>query len=123
MTKKAEIDGESAHGVEPATLKPDTRLVTGGRDPFAHHGFVNPPVYHASTVLYRSAEDMIAHRGRYVYGDFGSGTIWTLRVSGGRAAAPRRESIRVSGLSSFGEDAAGELYATSLEGDVYRVAR
>jgi glucose/arabinose dehydrogenase len=64
-----------------------------------------------------------ALRGRYVYGDFGSGTIWTLRVSGGRASAPRRESIRVSGLSSFGEDAAGELYATSLEGDVYRILR
>ena len=33
-------------------VKPATRLVTGGRDPFANHGFVNPPVYHASTVLY-----------------------------------------------------------------------
>jgi cysteine-S-conjugate beta-lyase len=78
MTKKAEIDGESAHGVEPATLKPDTRLVTGGRDAFAHHGFVNPPVYHASTVLYRTAEDMIAHRGRYVYGRRGTPTTEAL---------------------------------------------
>ena len=64
-----------------------------------------------------------ALRGRYLYGDFGSGTIWSLRVSAGKASAPRRESIRVPGLSSFGEDAAGELYATSLEGAVYRLAR
>ena len=35
----------------------DTRLVTGGRDPQSHLGFVNPPVYHASTVLYPTAAD------------------------------------------------------------------
>lgn len=29
-----------------------TRLVTAGRDPFANHGVVNPPVYHASTIVY-----------------------------------------------------------------------
>jgi cystathionine beta-lyase len=52
----------------------DTRLVSGGRDPFAHHGFVNPPVYHASTVLYRTAEDFLAHRGRYHYGRRGTPT-------------------------------------------------
>ncbi|HVY57308.1 MAG TPA: cystathionine beta-lyase [Xanthobacteraceae bacterium] len=51
---------------------PETRLVTGGRDPFAHYGFVNPPVYHASTVLFRTAEDYLAHRGRYHYGRRGT---------------------------------------------------
>jgi glucose/arabinose dehydrogenase len=60
-------------------------------------------------------------RGRYIYGDFGSGTIWTLKVVGGKATDQRRESIRVESLSSFGEDAAGELYATSLDGAVYRI--
>ena len=61
MTKKT--DGGPSRPVRPAT-----RLVTGGRDPFAHHGYVNPPVYHASTLLHRSAEDYLAHRGRYQYG-------------------------------------------------------
>ncbi|HET9414803.1 MAG TPA: cystathionine beta-lyase, partial [Pseudolabrys sp.] len=37
-------------------IKPDTRLVTAGRNPQANHGFVNPPVYHASTVLYPTAD-------------------------------------------------------------------
>ena len=64
-----------------------------------------------------------ALRGRYIYGDYGSGTIWTLRVAGGRATGVRREGIRVDTLSSFGEDAAGELYATSLGGTVYRIVR
>src|SRR5258706_9249695 len=56
------------------SVRPATRLVTGGRDPFAQHGFINPPVYHASTVLYRSAEDYLAHRGRYLYGRRGTPT-------------------------------------------------
>jgi cystathionine beta-lyase len=56
------------------SVRPATRLVTGGRDPFAQHGYVNPPVYHASTLLYRSAEDYLAHRSRYQYGRRGTPT-------------------------------------------------
>src|SRR5262249_550998 len=48
-------------------VKLDTRLVTSGRNPQAFHGFVNPPVYHASTLLYPTAEDQVAHRARYSY--------------------------------------------------------
>ena len=55
-------------------LKTDTKLTTGGRDPFAQHGYVNPPVYHASTLLYETAEDYLAHRGRYQYGRRGTPT-------------------------------------------------
>jgi cysteine-S-conjugate beta-lyase len=67
MTSKRE-DGT------PAPMRPATRLVTGGRDPFAQHGYINPPVYHASTLLYRSAEDYLARRGRYQYGRRGTPT-------------------------------------------------
>src|ERR1700686_127195 len=55
-------------------FKPETRLVTAGRDPKAYHGFVNPPVYHASTLLYPTAEDQVAHRARYQYGRRGTPT-------------------------------------------------
>ena len=57
-----------------APLKPDTRLATAGRDPQSYHGFVNPPVYHASTVLYPTAADQVAHRSRYQYGRRGTPT-------------------------------------------------
>jgi cystathionine beta-lyase len=57
-----------------APLKPDTQLVNAGRNPQANQGFVNPPVYHASTVLYRTAEDQVAHRSRYQYGRRGTPT-------------------------------------------------
>ncbi len=54
--------------------KPETTLVNAGRDPKAYHGFVNPPVYHASTVLYPTAEDQVAHRAKYSYGRRGTPT-------------------------------------------------
>ncbi len=60
--------------------------------------------------------------GRYFYGDYCSGTIWSLKVAGGRATQVRREPFSLEGLSSFGEDASGELYATSLNGGLYRLA-
>jgi len=55
-------------------LRPETRLVTAGRSAAEFHGFVNPPVYHASTVLYPSAADLAAHRSRYQYGRRGTPT-------------------------------------------------
>src|SRR5215468_547583 len=68
MTKKTE--GGPTH----PPVKSATRLVAGGRDATANHGFVNPPVYHASTVLYPTAEDFLARRARYVYGRRGTPT-------------------------------------------------
>jgi cysteine-S-conjugate beta-lyase len=66
-------------GSEPSRdLKPDTLLSVGGRDPFVHFGYINPPVYHASTLLYPSAEDFIAHRGPYQYGRRGTPTSQAL---------------------------------------------
>lgn len=55
-------------------VKPATRVVTGGRDPQAFHGFVNPPVAHASTVLYPTVADYEARNGRYTYGRRGTPT-------------------------------------------------
>src|SRR6266516_6970306 len=68
MTKKTEVDAT------PPPLKPATQLITGGRDTKAYHGFVNPPVHPASTVLYPSAEDYLARRSRYLYGRRGTPT-------------------------------------------------
>ena len=62
----------------PPTRRTATTLVTAGRDPKAYHGFVNTPVYHASTVLYPSAEDYVAHRSRYQYGRRGTPTTEAL---------------------------------------------
>src|SRR5437763_13289226 len=73
MTKHSDGTGRA--------YRPATRLVLGGRDPFAHHGFVNPPVYHASTVLYPTAADLAAHRSRYQYGRRGTPTSEALETA------------------------------------------
>src|SRR5215831_4266381 len=91
-------------GTEPsATLKPDTLLSVGGRDPFAHHGYVNTPVYHASTLLYPSAEDFLAHRGRYQYGRRGTPTSEALENAIRALDGPACEAVALlpSGLAAI----------------------
>ena len=60
--------------------------------------------------------------GRYFYGDYCSGTVWSLRVTKGKVTGLRRERFTIPGLTSFGEDARGGLYAVSDRGTVYRIA-
>ena len=59
--------------------------------------------------------------GRYVFGDFCKGQILAARLSQDEPRA-RATGLRVSALSSFGEDARGRVYAVSLNGPVYRLA-
>jgi glucose/arabinose dehydrogenase len=60
--------------------------------------------------------------GRYFFGDYCSGNVWSLRVVGGEATGVRREPFDVSSISSFGEGARGELYLVSHEGEIFRLA-
>src|ERR1700728_4326820 len=80
-----------------------TTVVTGGRDPPSYHGFVNPPVYHASTVLYPSAEDYVAHRARYQYGRRGTPTTEALELAIQELEGPRCAGVSLlpSGLAAI----------------------
>jgi glucose/arabinose dehydrogenase len=60
---------------------------------------------------------------RYVYGDFCTGRVRSLIPGLDRARRDKRTGVRVPALSSFGEGADGALYATSLDGPVYRFVR
>lgn len=66
-------------------LKPDTLLAHLGRDPKAQHGAVNPPVYHASTILYKDVESLRGakairfHRNSVTYGRSGTPTTFALQ--------------------------------------------
>src|SRR5271169_7138256 len=79
-----------------------TRVVAAGRDPDSYHGFVNPPVYHASTVLYPSAEDFLAHRARYQYGRRGTPTTDALELAVQELEGPQCAGVALlpSGLAA-----------------------
>jgi hypothetical protein len=59
--------------------------------------------------------------GRYVYGDNCKPDVFSTRLTPTGARDNRRVGLRVRGLSSFGEDARGRVYAASLAGGVYRL--
>ncbi len=67
--------------------------------------------------------------GAYFYGDYCSGSVRSFRIAAGVVADKRdwSGSLRrasggaMSGLSSFGRDARGDLYILLLGGEVYRI--
>ncbi len=66
-------------------MKQDTLITTAGRDPEANHGAVNPPVYHASTILFPTVADLEASESRRLesdttyYGRFGTPTTFAFQ--------------------------------------------
>jgi glucose/arabinose dehydrogenase len=58
--------------------------------------------------------------GRYLYGDYCSGELRSAIVSPRGARDDASLELSVPALSSFGQDEDGHLYATSLEGRVFR---
>jgi glucose/arabinose dehydrogenase len=60
--------------------------------------------------------------GRYFLGDYCSGTIWSLRIEGGRATETRKEPGTIRQLTTFGVDNAGELYAGTGSGRILKLA-
>ncbi|HYL33125.1 MAG TPA: cystathionine beta-lyase [Stellaceae bacterium] len=79
--------------------KPDTLLAHAGRDPAHNFGVVNPPVYHASTIIHQTVAELEkAQKNRYgidqvVYGRYGTPTTFALEQAvatlegGGRGIA------------------------------------
>jgi hypothetical protein len=59
-------------------------------------------------------------RGKYLYGDLCSGTLWWAVQNGGSWAAPPF-SQTASQLQTFGQDLAGELYVGRGDGSVSKI--
>jgi len=60
--------------------------------------------------------------GRYFYGDYCSGLVWSLKIVNGKATGLRRELFTVAGLSSFGQGSDGELFLMSVNsGSLFRL--
>lgn len=63
-----------------------------------------------------------ALRGRYLFSDICDNRILSSRLSGRGASPVRPTGLKVDLPSSFGEDALGRVYVTSLSGRVFRFA-
>ena len=92
---RAPVTDEIQLPMRSKSKKPDTLLTHAGRSPEAQHGAVNPPVYHASTIVWPSVAALeAAQKNRYnqvTYGRFGTPTTHAFEeamaaVSGGDRA-------------------------------------
>jgi glucose/arabinose dehydrogenase len=105
------------------------RSVYDPQKPFVQKGDLVSPVFvynHAGGecsitggYVYRGAA-VPSSKGRYFFGDYCTGKVWSATAGNGSLGAPRVEGA-IPQLSSFGEDGKGELYATSLGGTLYRL--
>ena len=70
--------------------------------------------------VYRG-EKIPAMQGVYLFADYCAGDLRALVASGGKVVQERILPVSSPAISSFGQDAAGELYVLSDDGNVYRV--
>jgi cysteine-S-conjugate beta-lyase len=81
-------------------MSPETVIVRAGRDKSVTGPFVNPPVVHASTVLYNNTDDLIHRRQRYTYGRRGTPTIEALASAIAEIEGAAGAVLCPSGLSA-----------------------
>ena len=80
-------------------LRPETRLIAAGRR-FTEHGFVNPAVYHASTVTFPSTEAYFSRDQEYLYGRRGTPTSRALEEAISIAENGHLTRLAPSGLAA-----------------------
>ncbi|MBA2371516.1 MAG: PQQ-dependent sugar dehydrogenase [Chloroflexi bacterium] len=112
---------ELIRGSLRATNEDTAPTVTRGRPRVSTRLSVGKPV--CSIVAGVSVENrsLPSLHGRHLYGDFCDSSIRSFLLESGRVVDQRTTGLEVFLLSSFGTDAAGRVYATSLAGPVYRV--
>ena len=101
-------------------MRDETTIVHSGIHPERHHGAVNPPVYHASTILSQSVDEYRRKRkdwlqevpGTY-YGRFGTPTTESLQEAIAALEGGYRTLVYPSGLAAC----AGALLAFLSAGD------
>ena len=103
-------------------MKKDTLLAHAGRDPEANYGIINPPVYHASTVVFptlaaleESEKDPFTG---VTYGRFGTPTTFALEEAVAALEGGYRAVAVPSGLAAI----AASLIAFVVTGDHVLVA-
>lgn len=98
-------------------MKKDSLLVHAGRHPERYHGAVNPPVYHASTILHPSVAAMEASGKKPFegvrYGRFGTPTTFAFEEAVAAVEGGAKAVAMPSGLAAI----TGTLMALLKAGD------
>ena len=81
--------------------KQNTRLAHAGREPERFHGFVNPPIYRGSTVLFPTAAALEANEQEYTYGRLGTPTVRALEEAIAELEGGHATRLTPSGLSAI----------------------
>lgn len=80
---------------------PATTLTHSGNHPEENNGFVNPPVIHASTVLFPDVETMLSGNQPYVYGRRGTPTTRALEEAVSELEGAAGTALAPSGLGAI----------------------
>ncbi len=101
-------------------MREETTVVHSGLHPEQHHGAVNPPVFHASTILSETVAEFRRRRQSWIleqpgtyYGRFGTPTIEALQEAIAALEGGHRSVVYPSGLAAC----AGALLAFLSAGD------
>ncbi|PPD45364.1 MAG: cystathionine beta-lyase [Methylocystis sp.] len=78
-----------------------TLVTQAGRAPFEHFGFVNPPVYRGSTVLFPTVADLEGLNQPYTYGTKGTPTTRALETAWSEIAGADDTVLVPSGLAAI----------------------
>jgi cystathionine beta-lyase len=99
-------------------MKPETKVTTLGRDPEANFGVVNPPVYHASTILFPNLaayddSHKTKAKNQMRYGRYGTPTTFALQDALSELEGGYASFVVGSGIAAV----AGALSAFAKTGD------
>jgi glucose/arabinose dehydrogenase len=93
----------------------------GSVDPVYEYSHLDGGVSVTGGYVYRGTRipDLV---GAYLFADYARGHITALQARSGRVVGKRElDGVVQGGLSSFGEDNSGELYALDLSGKLFRI--
>ena len=82
-------------------MRPATVVTQAGRAPFEHFGFVNPPIYRGSTVLFPTVADLESLNQPYTYGTKGTPTTRALEQAWSDIAGAQDTVLVPSGLAAI----------------------
>ncbi|TAH36313.1 MAG: glucose dehydrogenase [Planctomycetota bacterium] len=119
---------EGRHCHEPAVGCNQTGLVLPFYE-YSHGGFPNFRCSITGGYVYRGSA-IPGLQGTYFFADYCSGQIWSLRYDGTTMTDFRERTSElepavgaITGITSFGEDASGEIYIVDADGgEIWRIA-